>query len=331
MTGPQGREEDRPGRHLPRRDVRRVRGRGTVSDRPGVIVDESKSLTEGAILVPGYTADGWMVATFIESGFFDPSKPIKDLLREGAPRPPLQADGQDKAKGINVSYDGLIPKIASRCSARRRLAASPTSRLSWSGPGFQDVRRATAPAERSGRSSKINGLRIATCAPCRSRCRRSGCAASTIRAWRRWSPTCCTSSTRSSRSAWTTSRSTALGHAVGGEAQRTRWSPHRVALTDVTYVFDEPTIGLHPHDIQRMNPAPRAARQGQHRARRRAQAGDDRDRRPCRRPRSRGGHGGGTVCFEGTVEGLKASDTLTAAPRPSDGAQGHGPCADRTS
>ena len=80
--------------------------------------------------------------------------------------------------------------------------------------------------------------------------------------------------------------------------------PPGSSLTDVTYVFDEPTVGLHPHDIQRMNGLlAAAARQGQHRPGRRAQAGDDRDRRPRRRPRARRGHGRRQVCFEGTVEG----------------------------
>ena len=104
------------------------------------------------------------------------------------------------------------------------------------------------------------------------------------------------------------------GTLSGGEAQRTKMIRHLgSSLTDVTYVFDEPTIGLHPHDIQRMNNllAP-AARQGQHRARRRAQAGDDRDRRPRRRPRARApAPAGGTICFEGTVEALRGSDTVT--------------------
>src|SRR6266542_1700067 len=83
-------------------------------------------------------------------------------------------------------------------------------------------------------------------APCRSPTRPRGYAVSTTRAWHRWSPTCCTSSTRSSISASAT--------LSGGEAQRTKMVRHiGSALTDVTYVFDEPTIGLHPHDIQRMN------------------------------------------------------------------------------
>ena len=104
------------------------------------------------------------------------------------------------------------------------------------------------------------------------------------------------------------------GTLSGGEAQRTKMIRHLgSSLTDVTYVFDEPTIGLHPHDIERMNAAaPAAARQGQHRARRRAQARDDRHRRPRRRPRTRApAPAAATICFEGTVEGLRGSDTTT--------------------
>ena len=126
----------------------------------------------------------------------------------------------------------------------------------------------------------------------------------------RCSTGCSTCSTRSPRSGWATSRSTGRpARCPGGEAQRTKMIRHLgSSLTDVTYVFDEPTIGLHPHDIERMNDAAAAAaRQGQHRARRRAQARDDRDRRPRRRPRARApAPAAATVCFEGTVEGLRA-------------------------
>src|ERR1700693_2499572 len=87
-------------------------GRGTVSDLDlSVIIDESKSLADGAIQVPGYTADGWLVATFIESGFFDPRKAIRDYSEKERHDLLYKQTVKIKAKGINVSYDGLIPKI----------------------------------------------------------------------------------------------------------------------------------------------------------------------------------------------------------------------------
>ena len=102
------------------------------------------------------------------------------------------------------------------------------------------------------------------------------------------------------------------GSLSGGEAQRTKMIRHLgSALTDVTYVFDEPTVGLHPHDIERMNnAAAEPARQGQHRPGRRAQARDDRDRRPRRRPRSRGRYGG----RRGLLRGHRRRAPARAAP-----------------
>jgi excinuclease UvrABC ATPase subunit len=87
-------------------------GRGTASDLDlSVILDESKSLVDGAILVPGYTADGWMVATFIESGFFDPKKPIRDYSEKERNDLHYKQTTKIKSKGINVTYDGLIKVI----------------------------------------------------------------------------------------------------------------------------------------------------------------------------------------------------------------------------
>src|SRR3954471_5145701 len=139
-------------------------GRGTVSDLDlSVILDESRSLAEGAILVPGYTADGWMVATFIESGFFDPTKPIKDYSERERHDLLYKQTTKIKAKGINVSYDGLIPKL------RKSMFSKDVDSLQPHIKAF--VERAavfrTCPAcdgtrlNESARSSKIEGLSIA--------------------------------------------------------------------------------------------------------------------------------------------------------------------------
>ncbi len=204
-------------------------GRGTVSDLDlSVILDESKSLAEGAILVPGYTADGWMVATFIESGFFDPKKPIKDYSEKERHDLLYKQTVKIKAKGINVSYDGLIPKI------RKSMFSKDVDSLQPHIKAFVEraavfktcpvVRR--QPAQRGGAllEDQRPRHRRRLCA-CRSPTRPSGCAASTTRAWRRWSPTCSTCSTRSSRSAWATSRSTAhRARCPAASRSARRWS-----------------------------------------------------------------------------------------------------------
>src|SRR3954469_18010901 len=139
-------------------------GRGPVSDlNLSVILDESRSLAEGAILVPGYTADGWMVATFIESGFFDPTKPIKDYSERERHDLLYKQTTKIKAKGINVSYHGLIPKL------RKSMFSKDVDSLQPHIKAF--VERAAVfgacPAcggtrlNEAARSSKIEGLSIA--------------------------------------------------------------------------------------------------------------------------------------------------------------------------
>jgi excinuclease UvrABC ATPase subunit len=286
-------------------------GRGTVSD-----LDESKSLTEGAILVPGYTADGWMVATFIESGFFDPRKPIKDYSEKERRDLLYKQTTKIKAKGINVSYDGLIPKI------RKSMFSKDVDSLQPHIKAF--VERAavfkTCPAcdgsrlNEAARSSKINGLSIA-----------DACAMQVTDAaeWLRGvedkgvAPLVANllhlfdSFVEIGLGYLSLDRPS--GTLSGGEAQRTKMVRHiGSALTDVTYVFDEPTIGLHPHDIQRMNNLLLELRDKgntvlvvEHKPETIEIADHVVDLGP-----GAGTHGG-TVCFEGTVEGLKASDTLT--------------------
>ena len=276
--------------------MRSARARGTVSDLDlAVILDESKSLAEGAILVPGYTADGWMVATFIESGFFDPDKPIKDYSEKERHDLLYKQTVKIKAKGINVSYDGLIPKI------RKSMFSKDVDSLQPHIRAF--VERAavfkTCPAcggsrlNEAARSSKINGIGIAdVCAM------QVTDAAEWLRGVDDKGVAPLVANLLHLFDSFVDiglgylSLDRPSGTLSGGESQRTKMVRHiGSALTDVTYVFDEPTIGLHPHDIAAdEQPAPRAARQGQHGARRRAQARDDRDRRPGRRPRPRGRH-----------------------------------------
>jgi excinuclease UvrABC ATPase subunit len=292
-------------------------GRGTISDLDlSVILDESKSLTEGAILVPGYTADGWMVATFIESGFFDPAKPIKDYSEKERQDLLYKQTTKIKAKGINVSYDGLIPKI------RKSMFSKDVDSLQPHIKAF--VERAavfkTCPVcdgtrlNESARSSKIKGLDIG-----------EACAmqVTDLAEWLRGleapgvAPL-----VRSLLHLFDSFIEIGLGYLSldrpsgtlsGGEAQRTKMVRHLgSALTDVTYVFDEPTIGLHPHDIQNMNNLLLELRNKgntvlvvEHKPETITIADHVVDMGPL------AGTGGGEVVFEGTVDGLRGSGTLT--------------------
>ncbi|MBA2952706.1 ATP-binding cassette domain-containing protein [Nocardioides sp. MAH-18] len=292
-------------------------GRGTISDLDlAVIIDESKSLVDGAILVPGYTADGWMVATFIESGFFDPDKPIGEYSEKERHDLLYKQTTKIKAKGINVTYDGLIPKL------RKSMFSKDVDSLQPHIRAF--VERAavfkTCPEcegtrlNESARSSKIDGLSIADV-----------CAMQVTDAaeWLRGiddrgvAPLVANllhlfdSFVEIGLGYLSLDRPS--GTLSGGEAQRTKMVRHLgSALTDVTYVFDEPTVGLHPHDIERMNKLLLDLRDKgntvlvvEHKPETIAIADHVVDLGPG------AGTEGGTVCFEGTVEGLRGSDTVT--------------------
>ncbi len=292
-------------------------GRGTVSDLDlAVILDESKSLAEGAILVPGYTADGWMVATFIESGFFDPDKPIKDYSEKERHDLLYKQTVKIKAKGINVSYDGLIPKI------RKSMFSKDVDSLQPHIRAF--VERAavfkTCPAcggsrlNEAARSSKINGIGIAdVCAM------QVTDAAEWLRGVDDKGVAPLVANLLHLFDSFVDiglgylSLDRPSGTLSGGESQRTKMVRHiGSALTDVTYVFDEPTIGLHPHDIARMNSLLLELRDKGNTVlvvEHKPETIEIGDRVVDLGPGA--GTNGGTICFEGTVEELKASATLT--------------------
>ncbi|PVG83933.1 daunorubicin resistance protein DrrC [Nocardioides gansuensis] len=292
-------------------------GRGTVSELDlTAIYDESKSLVEGAILVPGYTADGWMVATFIESGFFDPKKPLKDFTKQELDDLLYKEPVKIKAKGINVTYEGLVPKI------RKSMFSKDVDSLQPHIRAFVERAAVFAPCpacdgtrlNESARSSKIKGLNIAeVCAM----------QITDLAEWIRGidDPSVAPlvgnllhlfdSFVEIGLGYLSLDRPS--GTLSGGEAQRTKMIRHLgSALTDVTYVFDEPTVGLHPHDIQRMNTLLLRLRDKgntvlvvEHKPESIAIADHVVDLGPG------AGSAGGTVCFEGTVEGLRGSDTVT--------------------
>ncbi len=295
----------------------RCEGMGSISDLDLTqLFDDSKSLNDGAITIPGYTADGWMVRTYAESGFFDPDTPIRDFteaqLHDFLYREPVKV----KAKGINVTYEGLIPKIQKSFFSKDRDALQPHVRAF--------VERASTLAtcpECDGtrlapqaRASKIRGINIA-----------DACAmqitdlAAWIEALDEPSVGPLLGALRHLLDSFVEiglgylSLDRPSGTLSGGEAQRTKMIRHLgSALTDVTYVFDEPTIGLHPHDIQRMNELLLRLRDKgntvlvvEHKPEAIAIADHVVDLGP------RAGALGGQVCFEGTIDGLRQSGTLT--------------------
>jgi excinuclease UvrABC ATPase subunit len=295
----------------------RCEGRGTVSDVDLTqIVDESRSLNEGAILVPGYTADGWMVRGFAESGFYPADRPIstfsdtqRHALLYGEPT-------KVKIRGINLSYEGLIPKITKSMLSKDLDALQPHIRAfveraaSFTTCPECDGTRLTEGA----RTSKIAGVSIADA--CRMQ-------VTDLATWVRGLEAPAAGPLLEALSATLDAFVTlGLGYLSldrpsgtlsGGEAQRIKMLRHLgSSLTDVTYVFDEPTIGLHPHDIQRMNTLLAQLRDKgntvlvvEHKPEMIAIADHVVDLGPG------AGSGGGEICFEGTVAGLRDADTIT--------------------
>ena len=295
----------------------RCEGMGFVTDvDPAQLYDSAKSLAAGAITVPGWKPEGWVVQSFIESGFFDPDKPIRDYTaRETADllsREPVRI----KVKGVNTTYEGLVTRVRNSFLTKDRDSLQPHIRA------FVDraVTFTTCP-ECEGtrltaltRSAKIDGVSIA-----------DACAMqiSELATWvrDRTDPEVATlvSVLGQTLDAFVEiglgylSLDRSSGTLSGGEAQRTKMIRHLgSALTDVTYVFDEPTVGLHPHDIQRMNNLLLQLRDKgntvlvvEHKPETITIADRVVDLGP------KAGAEGGEVVFEGTVDGLRASGTIT--------------------
>ncbi|PZH06802.1 daunorubicin resistance protein DrrC [Streptomyces sp. NTH33] len=295
----------------------RCEGRGTVSDIDLTqLFDDSKSLAEGALTIPGYKAGGWNYRLYSESGFYDPDKPIRDYteteLHDFLHREPTRM----KIAGINMTYEGLIPRIQKSFLAKDREAMQPHIRafvdraVTFTAcPGCHGTRLSEA-----ARSSKIEGISIA-----------DACAMqiSDLAAWVRGldepSAAPLLATLRQTLDSFVEiglgylSLERPSGTLSGGEAQRVKMIRHLgSSLTDTTYVFDEPTTGLHPHDIQRMNDLLLRLRDKgntvlvvEHKPEMIAIADHVVDLGPG------AGTAGGAVCFEGTVEGLRASGTVT--------------------
>src|SRR6476660_1276542 len=296
----------------------RCEGRGTVSDIDLTqLFDDSKSIAEGAITIPGYKVDSWWtVGICVESGFLDPNKPIRDCSEQERHDFLYKEPTKIMVNGVNLTYEGLIPKIQKSMLSKDVDSLQPHIRAF--------VERAatfTACPECGGtrlsegaRSSKIRGISIA-----------DACAMqiSDLAAWVAGldepSVAPLLTSLRGTLDSFVEiglgylSLARASGTLSGGEAQRTKMIRHLgSSLTDVTYVFDEPTVGLHPHDIQRMNELLLRLRDKgntvlvvEHKPEAIAIADHVIDLGPG------AGTAGGEVVFEGTVEGLRGGGTLT--------------------
>ena len=295
----------------------RCEGRGSVSDMDLTqLFDDSKSLAGGAITVPGYTGGGWNTRLYRESGFFDPDKPVRNYTKKELHDLLHHEPVRMKIAGINMTYEGLIPRI------RRSMLSKDPDGMQPHVREFVDraVTFTTCPEcggtrlSEAARSSKIKGTSIA-----------DACAMQ-ISDLAEWvggldeppvAPLLAT--LRATLESFGEiglgylSLDRAAGTLSGGEAQRVKMIRQLgSSLTDVTYVFDEPTIGLHPHDIQRMNGLLLQLRDKgntvlvvEHKPETIAIADHAVDLGPG------AGAAGGAICFEGTVEDLRDSDTTT--------------------
>ena len=296
----------------------RCEGRGMVSDIDLTqLFDDSKSLAEGALTIPGYTPGGWNYRLYSASGLVDPDKPIrrytKKEMHDFLHREPVRM----KIEGINMTYEGLIGRIQKSYLSKDKEAMQPHIRafveraVTFTAcPGCDGTRLSEA-----ARSSKIKGISIA-----------EACAmqVSDLADWVRGvgepSVAPLLATLQQTLDSFVEiglgylSLDRRSGTLSGGEAQRVKMIRHvgSSPLTDVTYVFDEPTAGLHPHDVVRMNDLLLRLRDKgntvlvvEHEPETMAIADHVVDLGPG------AGTAGGTVCFEGTVEGLRASGTIT--------------------
>jgi excinuclease UvrABC ATPase subunit len=295
----------------------RCEGMGSVTDIDlSQLYDDTKSLAEGALTIPGYTAGGWNYRLYAASGFYDPNKPIRDYTEKERHDFLYREPTRMKIEGINMTYEGLVPRIQSSFLSKDVDAMQPHIRAFVE----RAVTFTTCPdcggtrLSEGARSSKIRGINIAdACAM------QIGDLADWVRAIDEPSVAPLLAALQQILDSFVEiglgylSLDRSSGTLSGGESQRVKMIRHLgSSLTDITYVFDEPTIGLHPHDIVRMNDLLLQLRDKgntvlvvEHRPETIAIADHVVDLGPG------AGAAGGTICFEGTVEGLRASGTIT--------------------
>ena len=295
----------------------RCEGMGSVNDfDTAALFDDALSLNQGAVTIPGYSMDGWQGRIFRGCGFFDPDKPIREYTKKERQDLLYKEPTRVKIDGINLTYSGLIPSIQKSYLSKDVDALQPHIRAFveravtfTTCPDCEGTRLSS-----EARSSKIEGIHI------------GGACAMQISDLAEWvrgledrSVAPLLEALRDSLDSFVEiglgylSLDRPSGTLSGGEAQRTKLIRHLgSSLTDVTYVFDEPTIGLHPHDVKRMNDLLLRLRDKgntvlvvEHEPDTIAIADHVVDLGPG------AGNAGGTICFEGTVDGLRASDTVT--------------------
>ncbi|OZC66591.1 daunorubicin resistance protein DrrC [Rhodococcus sp. 06-462-5] len=295
----------------------RCEGRGSVSDFDlTALYDASKSLNESAITIPGYSMEGWYGRIFRGCGYFDPDKPISKYTKKELDDLLYREPTKIKVEGINLTYSGLVPQIQKSFLSKDVDAMQPHIRA------FVDraITFTTCPdclgtrLNEGARSSKIKGVNIADACSMQI---------SDLAEWvgglKEPSVAPLLTTLGETLDSFVEiglgylSLDRPSGTLSGGEAQRTKMIRHLgSSLTDVTYVFDEPTTGLHPHDIERMNNLLLQLRDKgntvlvvEHKPETISIADHVVDLGPG------AGSAGGHVCFEGTVDGLRRSDTVT--------------------
>ena len=295
----------------------RCEGRGAVNDIDlTALYDDSKSLSEGALTIPGYSMDGWYGRIFRGCGFFDPDKPIRKYTKKELDALLYKEPTKIKVEGVNLTYAGLIPKIQKSMLSKDVDAMQPHIRAFVE----RAVTFTTCPEcggtrlSEPARSSKIKRISIA-----------DACAmqisdlAEWVKGLEEPSVAPLLAALEHSLDSFVEiglgylSLDRPSGTLSGGEAQRVKMVRHLgSSLTDVSYVFDEPTVGMHPHDIQRMNDLLLQLRDKgntvlvvEHKPEAIAIADHVVDLGPG------AGAAGGEVVFEGTIDGLRESGTLT--------------------
>ena len=295
----------------------RCEGMGSVTDFDlTALYDETLSLNEGALRIPGYTMDGWYGRIFRGCGFFDPDKPIRKFTKKQMHDLLYKEPTKIKVEGINLTYEGVIPKIQRSFLSKDVESLQPHIRAFVE----RAVTFQTCPEcdgtrlAKEARSSKIKGKNIAdVCAL------QISDLADWIRGLKEPSVAPLLAGLQHLLDSFTEiglgylSLERPTGTLSGGESQRTKMIRHLgSSLTDVTYVFDEPTIGLHPHDVERMNGLLLRLRDKgntvlvvEHEPETIAIADHVVDLGPG------AGSAGGEVVYEGPVKGLRTSGTLT--------------------
>ncbi len=295
----------------------RCEGRGAVTDFDlTALYDEDKSINDGAITIPGYSMEGWYGRIYRGSGFFDPDKPIKKYNKRERHDLLYKEPTKIKVEGINLTYSGLIPQIQKSFLSKDPEGMQPHIRAFVE----RAVTFTTCPEcdgtrlSEEARSSKIKRKNIADLCSMQI-----DDLADWVRGLEQKSVAPLVAALQHTLDSFAEiglgylSLERSSGTLSGGEAQRTKMIRHLgSSLTDVTYVFDEPTVGLHPHDVQRMNDLLLQLRDKgntvlvvEHEPETIAIADHVVDLGPG------AGAEGGTICFEGSVEGLRGSDTIT--------------------